>query len=410
MIWNVNNNIAFTHLSSRKRQTLIASLGVTIGIALYIFSNSIVVGLGNYTENNMFKTIAHLRVYKEMKVSTSIYPEYNDKQYLVSNPKIKKDRNVIHNPKDLAEKIYSFPFVLGVAPQVDVDLFYINGISQINGLASGITVIEADDMFNIQSTMLAGNIRELSSNIDGIVLGRRIADKFNLSIGDNITVLSVRGVSKVLTVIGVFATGNKITDSSKSYINIATAQKLIQETPYSVTDINIQVTNPDSSGFYREQLQPLMDYKVADWKVEHADQLAQSQMMNTMTPLIAYSIMLVAAFGIYNIINMIISNKMNDIAILKATGFKGSDILQIFLMEALVMGLIGTLLGILCGGGLVYLAKGIYIGSPIGYFPIDFEVSIFVSAIIFGLLVSLGAGYFPARKAAKMDPVNIFRA
>ncbi|MEO0339019.1 MAG: FtsX-like permease family protein, partial [Bacteroidota bacterium] len=264
-------------------------------------------------------------------------------------------------------------------------------------------------MFNIKSTMLAGNIQDLALDPNNIIVGRGIAEKFNLTIGDNIKVVSSKGVSKVMKVKGVFSTNNKEIDNSKSYINLSAAQELTKVDPSSVTEINVQVQNPDSSAYYAKSLQQMTSYKVGDWQVEHSDQLAQNDMMGTMTPLIAYSIMLVAAFGIYNIINMIISQKMNDIAILKATGFKGKDIMQIFLAECFVMGIVGTLLGVMVGGLLIYIAQGIYVGPPIGYFPIVFDSSIFYSATVFGILVSLGAGYFPARKASKMDPVAIFR-
>ncbi|MEM6320377.1 MAG: FtsX-like permease family protein [Bacteroidota bacterium] len=406
---NVNNSIALTHLVSNKRQTFIASLGVTVGIALYIFSNSIVVGVNSFTTANMFKTIPHLRIHKEDKLSAPIRKETKAHAYLISNPKITTLDKTINNPYGLAEKVRQFPFVLNVAPQVDVDLFYVSGVTQINGMASGISVVEADAMFKIQETMLTGNIQQLSTDLNGIIIGRGVAEKLNLRLGDNISILSALGVNKILQVIGVFATDNKAVDDTKSYINIKTAQQLIKKEPNSITDINVQLANPDSSAFYAAQLQPVTDYMVEDWKVAHADQLAQSKLMGTMTPMIAYSILLVAAFGIYNIINMIISQKMNDIAILQATGFNSRNILQIFLVESLVMGIIGTFLGVLIGGALVSIAKGIYVGPPVGYFPIDYDRSIFISAIFFGLFVSLFAGYFPARKAAKMDPVDIFR-
>ncbi|MGE5681631.1 MAG: ABC transporter permease, partial [Bacillota bacterium] len=288
-------------------------------------------------------------------------------------------------------------------------LFYNSGRSQIKGLGSGINVTEADAMFNIRSSMLAGDLMKLSSDMNGIIIGKGIAEKMNLSLGDNISVISSFGVIKNLKVIGVFATENKSIDDTKSYLNISTAHQLIRENSNNATDIYIRLTNPDSSAIYAAQIQRMTEYKVEDWQVENADQMAQSRMMGTMTPLISISIMLVAAFGIYNIINMTITQKMNDIAILKANGFKGKDIITIFLTEAFIMGAIGTIAGVIIGSILVVIASGIYVGPPVGYFPIQFDPFIFVSGIIFGLIVSLGAGYFPARKAARVDPVAIFR-
>lgn len=124
---------------------------------------------------------------------------------------------------------------------------------------------------------------------------------------------------------------------------------------------------------------------------------------------ISLAILLVAAFGIYNIINMTIKEKLNDIAILKATGFSGKDVINIFLKESLIMGIIGTSFGLLMAAGLIKFVSGIYIGGDREYFPIGYESPIFFIGAILGVLITLGAGYIPAIGAAKIDPIEIFR-
>jgi len=406
----VNYEIALTHILTRKKQTLVAAMGVTIGIALFIFSNSIVAGFSSYSKSNMFKTIPHIRIYKEDQISKAlVLHKDSNKLVLIGNSKITTTNKSIVNPYGLINELNTKSFVINAAPQVNVDLFYNSGKSQLKGLGSGINVVEADAMFNIQSTMLAGHLENLSSDLNGIIIGKGVAEKMNVRVDDNLTVISSFGVIKVMKVIGIFATENRTTDESKSYINIATAQQLIKESPNSVTDIYLGLREPDSAAYFATELQELTEYKVEDWKTANADQLAQDNMLGTMTPMIAFSIMLVAAFGIYNIINMTITQKMNDIAILKANGFKGKDIVKIFVTEAFIMGAIGTFLGLLLGAVLVQILKGVYVGPPVGYFPIKFDASIFLSATVFGLIVSIGAGYLPARKASKIDPVEIFR-
>jgi len=406
----VNNEIALTHILTRKKQTIVASLGVTIGIALYIFSNSIVIGVSSYSKKNMFKTIPHIRIFQEDQISKPLAKEIDpNNMFLIRNPKITTTSKSIVNPFGLIKELKEQSFVLHTAPQVNVDLFYNSGKSQLKGIGSGINVKEADAMFNIQSTMKAGILDNLATDLNGIVIGKGIAEKMNVRLDDNLTIISSFGVIKVMKVIGIFSTDNKTTDESKSYINIATAQQLIKENPNTVTDIYVSVREPDSSVYFASKLQHLTEYKVEEWQTANADQLAQNKMLGTMTPMIAFSIMLVAAFGIYNIINMTITQKMNDIAILKANGFKGNDIVKIFVTEAFIMGAIGTIIGVSLGAVLVHILSGVYIGPPVGYFPIKFSASIFISGTIFGLIVSLGAGYLPARKASKVDPVEIFR-
>ncbi|NJK95071.1 MAG: ABC transporter permease [Bacteroidales bacterium] len=306
----VNYEIALTHILTRKKQTLVAAMGVTIGIALFIFSNSIVAGFSSYSKSNMFKTIPHIRIYKEDKISKALTITNDSSDLvLISNPKIITTNKNIVNPYGLIKELRTKSFVVNAAPQVNVDLFYNSGKSQLKGVASGINVIEADAMFNIQSTMLAGHLENISSDLNGIIIGKGVAEKMNVRVDDNLTVISSFGVIKVMKVIGIFATENRNTDESKSYINIATTQQLIQEGPNSVTDIYLSVREPDSAAYFAANLQELTEYKVEDWKTANADQLAQDNMLGTMTPMIAFSIMLVAAFGIYNIINMTITQK-----------------------------------------------------------------------------------------------------
>ena len=101
--------------------------------------------------------------------------------------------------------------------------------------------------------------------------------------------------------------------------------------------------------------------------------------------------------------------KINDIAILKAIGFKGGDVIRIFVYEAVVMGLLGTLIGLGIGSILIGVMARTYMGPPVGYFPITFQFALFMKSFVLGTVITFCAGYFPARKAARVDPVEIFR-
>jgi lipoprotein-releasing system permease protein len=124
---------------------------------------------------------------------------------------------------------------------------------------------------------------------------------------------------------------------------------------------------------------------------------------------ISMAILVLAGFIIYNILSSTISQKINDIAILKATGFSSKDVIKIFVTEALIMGIIGTVSGLLIGSVLIALLANVYMGGPVGYFPIHFELKLYLQSFFLGLLITLLSGYFPAKSAANIDPVRIFR-
>ena len=406
----VNTEIALTHLLTRKKQTMVAALGVTVGIGVFIFMISLVVGFNRYSDESLFKAVPHIRIYQDDILSRPLMPHV-DSGYVTAivNPKIANLTKSLINPEKILADFKKQEDVVTVAPQVSANLFYNNGTSQINGIASGVNIMEANAMFNIQSTMLAGDVRNLLTLPNGIIIGVGIADQLNIQLNDNINITSAIGVIKVMKVVGIFKTSNSAIDKTKSYTTLAVAQQLLHQSSSYVTDILVNIKDPNKAPEYAKRYEGLTGYKIEDWQAANEQTMASNKTRKVMFGAISVAILLVAAFGIYNIINMTIKEKLNDIAILKATGFKGKDVINIFIKETLVMGFIGTSIGLVLAAILIKFVSGIYIGGDREYFPIGFEKSIFIMGSVIGMLVTLGAGYIPARNAAKVDPIEIFR-
>jgi lipoprotein-releasing system permease protein len=405
---SVNLEIGLTHLLTRKKQTLVASLGVTVGITAFVFLNSLVMGFTRFFDKTIFKSVPHLRVYKEDAISAALI-RGNGPTAVVVNPKILNEPRYLINPEKLLREVKAYPGVTNAIGWITVNLFYTSGKSQINGVASGAQIAEADRMFDISSTIVAGSVHDLASVPNGILIGSGIANKLNLRVNDNLTVISSAGVTKVMKVVGIFKTSFSLNDNSKSYINLAAAQQLMREGASYVTELYVNVHDPKAVEKYNRPIEALSGYKVENWKEANETFVAGSKTRNIMMRSISAAILLVAAFGIYNILNMTITQKLNDIAILKATGFSGRDVIRIFVGEAFVMGVFGTFFGLLLASILVNLLSRVYIGSDIGYFPIGFEPVVILIGAVVGVLVTLGAGFIPARNAAKVDPIEIFR-
>ena len=125
---------------------------------------------------------------------------------------------------------------------------------------------------------------------------------------------------------------------------------------------------------------------------------------------VSLTILIVAGFGIYNIMNMTVNEKIKEIAILKAMGFNGRDIVQIFLFQSVVIGFVGGLVGLLLG----YLISRLIDNVPfkiatLTTLPIEFDSSDYFLAFLFGIIITFIAGYLPARNASRVDPVEIIR-
>lgn len=405
---NINTDIAKTYIFADKRQTAVAGLGVLLGMAIYIFMNCLMIALDRSTTSVIFKNNAHIRVYKEDKISKELVGE-KDTKYLIINPKVVPQSNTIINPNLVIETILKNKNVTVVTPQVNSAVFYNNGKSQISGMSVGVKPAEANAMYSINSSIVSGDFEDLKTNPNGIVIGVGISSKMNLSVGNNLNLTSAKGVNRTFKVVGIFRSNVQALDNTKSYINLSSAQQLQKEGALYITDINVNITDPDAAQEIGAQITQVTGYKAESWQEANNSIVTGTRMRNIVASLVSSLVLLVAGFGIYNILNMTVSQKINDIAILKAMGFRGKDVVRIFVTQALVVGILGVIGGVLLAVILILVLQNIYVGGDIGYFPIKYDTMQFVQGIIFGLIITFFAGYLPARKAAKVDPVEIFR-
>lgn len=405
---NINTEIAKTYIISNKKLTAVAATGVVLGMSIYIFMNSMLVGFDKSSSASIFKTTSHIRVYKDDEIS-KVLVKNSKENYLIINPKIVPSNNTIINPKLISETILKQPEVTVVTPQVSVNVFFNNGKSQISGLAIGIKPEEANVMYNIKSFMVEGNFDLLKSNPNGIIIGSGIAEKMNAKIGDNINLTSSKSVNKTYKVVGIFKTNNSKIDKSNSYVNLASSQQLLKEGASYITDINVNIVDPEKAKAIAEKISNITGYKAEGWKEANETFMAANKMRKMIITFVSLTILLVAGFGIYNILNMTVSQKINDIAILKAMGFKGKDVIRIFVTQAVTIGIMGVIGGMIMATVLITFLKKVYVGGDIGYFPIDYEPSKYLQGVVIGLVITFFAGYIPAKKAAQVDPVTIFR-
>jgi lipoprotein-releasing system permease protein len=409
---SVNTEIALTYLSSRKKQTLVASLGVMFGISMFIFMQSLMKGTNDYFEDQSFNSISHIHIYNENKIADTHLMDSAIKDNslkLLINPKQVQENQGLINPFGIIAQVRKDTQVLAVSPQVTANVFYTSGSVQLNGMVVGVDIVEHNKMFDIEGDMVEGTLQDLQRVDNGIVIGKGIATKLSLHVGDNITLTSATGGNSVMRIVGIYATTIMMTDNSKSYANISKVQSLLGKDRSYVTDIMIKLKNYNKAPTVARELERMVGYKAEDWVQANEQLQASFKIRAIILNSVIGVILLVAGFGIYNILNMTIYEKIKEIAILKATGFSGPSVTSIFLQQAIYIGLMGAIVGIMVGFGITYLVSRIYIGGVLKYLPMSFYIPHYLQAVAFGVLTTLAAGYFPARKAAKVDPVTIIR-
>ena len=248
---------------------------------------------------------------------------------------------------------------------------------------------------------------------NGILLGYKLANKLNVKTGDLVTATAPLGTQLRFRVVGTYKFGIATVDEYKAYVSLSSMQQLLGKSRDYITDIRLKLKDMNRAAVLAPSLTRNYGYKADDWETVNASVKAGNLIRDTFTYVLSFTLLLIAGFGIYNIMNMVIIGKMKDIAILKAEGFARKDIVQIFLSQSLIIGVIGATIGLLLGFLLSYgLSKVPWPEDEwivIKHFLVNFDTRYYLVGLIFGILTTGLAGLLPALKASRVDPVAILR-
>lgn len=415
---NVNFEIAKIHLLAKPRQTLIAMLGVTFGIGMYILMISFMQGFNEFLQDTLLSSTPDVRLYNDIKTdfTHSLLDEISDTGKVlnvVHHPKPKDITPNIKSANRIMENLRKDERVLAVSPVLSTQVFYVSGPVQINGTLSGVNILEEAQLTGLASKMKTGRIENLLTIDNGILMGHTLAGKLNVRIGDIVTLATPKGTSMRFRVVGTFQFGVGQLDNVKCYVNLSKVQQLVSKDNQYVTDINIKLKDYNTATDMAKELAIRYGYKADDWQTTNASAMVSILIRNVMTFVVSFTLLVVAGFGIYNIMSMTIQNKLKDIAILKAEGFSAGDIRQIFLTESVTIGVFGALTGLLLGFA---MSSGVYnLPFPkndfisITHFPVVFHAKHYAFGLAFGIITTFFAGLMPSIKAGKVDPVAILR-
>ncbi len=415
--WKVILNIAKTHLLTKMKSTATASLGVTFGIGAYITLVSFMTGLNAMLDDLILNQTPHIHLYNEIqpteKQPVALYDTFEGAFNVVHSVKPKQSQLKIHNALPILDYLKEDPEVKGATPQVRAQIFYLSGSIELGGNLIGIDIMEEVRLSNFRDYIVDGDPEDLENLDNGILLGAGLAKKMSLSIGDRVQISTVRGDIFPLKIVGIYQSGIAEIDNIQSYANLATVQRILGEATNYITDINIKLNNIEEAFPMSQILEKQFNIKATDINTANAQFETGTNIRNLITYAVSITLLIVAGFGIYNILNMLIYEKMNDIAILKATGFSGRDVQLIFMSQAMIIGLVGGILGLFIGFGLsVFIAQLPFDTEAlptIKTYPVNFKVQYYVIGIVFALISTFIAGYLPSNKAKRIDPVRIIR-
>ncbi len=403
-------DMALTHVRARARQTLVAVAGVATGVGFSIMMAALLQGSQEDFIHRLVNTMPHIAVSDERRKPTPQPGEtfYESAQIHGLRPQAR--RRGIKNP--LATMAALEAWVPGaVAPSVKVQAILRYASRDVAASIIGIEPRREAKVSELPNQMREGKLSSLYTATNAIILGDRLAEKIGARVGSNITVQTSEGVRLNAQVVGLFHSGVRSVDEGTAYTLVKLGQILARQIGL-VNEIRLRLTDALAAQYTAARIERETGYKSVAWQEASEDLLNAFVIRNTIMYTVVGAILLVASFGTYNIISTITHEKARDIAILKSLGFTERRVRAIFVVEAGLIGLAGALIGFALGYGLCAALGTIEFKNPftdVTRLPITYSPLHYLMAAGVAIVSSLAAGYMPARKAARLHPVDIIR-
>ncbi|MBK7288364.1 MAG: ABC transporter permease [Flavobacteriales bacterium] len=415
--------IAITLLRAKLRQSIVAAVGVMFSIAMFVTLLGFMNGLNQLLDGLILNRTPHIRLYNELRASAEqpVQLAYADSataghasmHHFIYSIKPKDDLPRLRNATAIMDVLNKDPRVLAISPRLVAQVLFNAGTTDLTGQVNGIDVMREVRYYMFQDYMVAGDPNDLANGNNTIVLGKGLADLMEAKIGDLVQVTTATGDRTMLRVVGYFQSGIADVDKVQCYANIKTVQKLLARPASYFTDINIKLHDLNEAPTMAKELAVRFGVQATDIQTANAQFETGSDVRNIISYAVGIVLLIVAGFGIYNILTMMIYEKLDAIAILKATGFSGSDVRRIFLLLSIIIGIAGALGGLVVGVTLQHIIDNIPFDTAalpsVTTFPVDYSIRYYVIAVTFALATTWVAGWFPARKASQVDPVEIIR-
>lgn len=416
MRWSLIIEISQALMTARLKQTLVAAIGVTFSITMFVTLLGFMNGLNKMLDGLVLNRTPHIRFYNEIKPNpdqpVDISDEFSNSLNFIRSIRPSTSRLSIYNSESIMHALEEDPRVTGISPKISAQVFFNVGTIDITGVVNGIDVDKEAELFAFQDYITTGNYADLKQT-NSIILGKGAADRMLADIGDVIQATSANGNKIQLKVVGYYQSGLGDYDNANSFASISTVQKMLGEPSSYITDIQIKLTDLDLAPSMAKEYREIFGIDADDIQTVNAQFETGTYIRTLISYAVGITLLVVSGFGIYNILNMMIYEKLDTIAILKAIGFNSQDVKRIFISIALVIGVVGGSIGLVLGFlaclGIERIPFETEALPTIKTFPVDFSVKYYLIGGIFSVVTTYFAGYFPARKASGVDPVDIIR-
>jgi lipoprotein-releasing system permease protein len=412
--------LSLKHLTARKKQTLLILLGIILGTTAYVAISGMMLGFQDYIIDRLINNEAHVRISAREEIITrkdieDLFYKNNIHSFWKVPPSGRRDSLSIENPKLWFDKFDKSNDIYAYSPQLTAQVIFKRGDTEITGKVIGSKPSQEIRVSNISNYMEPGQkFSDLGETGNRIILGSGLLSRLGARVSESVIVSTGAGRSSPFKIIGSFNLGIAAIDNTQAFASLIDIQKL-QGVANRISGIGVKLIDVNKAQGLSEFWREFSRDKVESWEEANSATLSVFTIQNITRNFMTISIVVVAAFGIYNILSILVTQKKKEIAILRALGFESFQILEIFLYQGLILGIIGGIIGVCLGYGVCLYMSTLTVGSgrmmgSTGKMLVSFSTPIYLKAFGVAFISALVSSIIPAYGASKLTPIGIIRS
>lgn len=413
--------LAIRQLLSRKRQTALIFLGISFGTMIYVVVAGLQFGFRSYLTEQLLNNTAHVlikgneRNIEEKELRPQFFPSSSNHNIFVHwlvPPAGKREEAKLENPQGWFQRLQKDTDVVAYAPRLSINGIVSQGRYRQTVNLTGIVPGQQIRVTSLEDYMRKGSLLDLSGGGNKIVLGSKALKNIGAQMGDTVVMSTGLGEARPFKVVGELHLGNEQIDAALALAHIRDVQTL-NRSPSRVSEISVALTDIALSKEKAEKWSLYTKDQVQGWEEANAQFMQMISIQDLMRLIITVSILVVAGFGVYNVLSIMISQKKKEIAILRSIGYGPQRIFELFLSQGLILGFFGAIIGLALGLGANYFIGHIQLSFEVGksnHLPISYDISIFITAFFAAVIAAIIASFLPAYAASKLTPLDIIRS
>lgn len=392
--------LAVRFLREGRIQSTLILVGIAVGVAVIVFLTALITGLQYNIIDRTLGTQAHIRVQSPDEVNRVLPVPAGVVQLLLEMPRAQRLRS-INNWQQVRDALDILPDVTAVSPIISGPALARRGEAVQSVALVGIDVARYTRILPLGDDIIAGQLRVGAGDA---VIGSQLAHDLGVGVGDKLRLDAGQGGASVVNIAGVFQLGVRELDARYVYLDMKQTQSLL-DLPGAATVIDVTVRDIFAADTVAARISRLTGLKAESWIETNAQLMNALKSQSLSTQMISFFVAISVALGIASVLFVSVIQRTREVGILRAMGITRRQMLWVFLIQGGLFGLAGSIIGGLVGYGMVWLFNNL---GP-GLFFIPLSPMLLLGASLLATATGIVAAAIPARRAARMDPVQAIR-